>query len=40
MKVTNKLNLPQAFVEAVSVDRHNQPGHYSATTLPLREYFR
>lgn len=33
MKVTNKLNLPVAFVHAVSVDRHNQPGCYSATTL-------
>ena len=33
MKVNNKLKLPQAFVEAVSVDRHNKPGHYSATTL-------
>lgn len=33
MKVTNKLGLPQAFVDAVSVERHNQKGCYSATTL-------
>lgn len=33
MKVTNKLNLPAAFVNAVSVDRHNAPNCYSATTL-------
>ena len=33
MKVTNKLGLPQAFVDAVSVERHNQKGSYSATTL-------
>lgn len=33
MKVTNKMNLPQAFVDAVSVERHNQKGSYSATTL-------
>ena len=33
MKVSNKLNLPQAFVDAVSVERHNQKGCYSATTL-------
>ena len=33
MKVTNNLHLPQAFVEAVSVERHNKAGCYSATTL-------
>jgi hypothetical protein len=33
MTVTNKLHLPEAFVKAVSVERHNEPGCYSATTL-------
>lgn len=33
MKVTNVLGLPQAFVDAVSVERHNEKGCYSATTL-------
>lgn len=33
MKVTNIQGLPQAFVDAVSVERHNQKGSYSATTL-------
>ena len=33
MKVTNELHLPQAFVDAVSVERHNKKGSYSATTL-------
>ena len=33
MKVTNKLHLPEAFVNAVSVERHNKAGQYSATTL-------
>lgn len=33
MKITNKLHLPEAFVNAVSVERHNKPGQYSATTL-------
>lgn len=33
MTVTNKLNLPMAFVKAVSVERHNKHGSYSATTL-------
>lgn len=33
MRVTNKLHLPDAFVKAVSVERHNKPGCYSATTL-------
>ena len=33
MRVTNKLGLPAAFVNAVSVRRHNAPGCYSATTL-------
>ena len=33
MKVTNRLHLPEAFVKAVSVERHNAAGCYSATTL-------
>ena len=33
MKVTNKLNLPAAFVNAVSITRHNAAGCFSATTL-------
>lgn len=33
MKVTNNLHLPEAFVNAVSVERHNKSGQYSATTL-------
>ena len=33
MKVTNKLNLPAAFVNAVSTARHNAAGCFSATTL-------
>ena len=33
MKVTNNLHLPAAFVQAVSVERHNKAGQYSATTL-------
>ena len=33
MKVTNRLKLPEAFVNAVSVNRHNAPGCFSATTL-------
>jgi hypothetical protein len=33
MKVTNNLHLPEAFVKAVSVERHNKAGSYSATTL-------
>ena len=33
MKVTNKLNLPAAFVNAVSTTRHNASGCFSATTL-------
>ena len=33
MKVTNRQNLPMALVNAVSVDRHNKKGEYSATTL-------
>lgn len=33
MKVTNKLNLPAAFVNAVSTTRHNAVGCFSATTL-------
>ena len=33
MRVTNKLNLPEAFVKAVSTDKHNAAGCFSATTL-------
>lgn len=33
MKVTNRLHLPEAFVKAVRVERHNKAGCYSATTL-------
>ena len=33
MKVTNKLNMPAAFVNAVSTARHNAAGCFSATTL-------
>ena len=33
MKVANKLNLPEAFVNAVSTTRHNEAGCFSATTL-------
>lgn len=33
MKITNNLNLPQAFVKAVNKERHNKQGSYSATTL-------
>ena len=33
MKVTNKSNLPAAFVNAVSTTRHNAAGCFSATTL-------
>jgi len=33
MRVTNKLNLPEAFVRAVSTERHNAAGCFSATTL-------
>ena len=33
MKVTNKLNMPAAFVNAVSTTRHNEAGCFSATTL-------
>ena len=33
MKVTNNLNLPDALVQAVSIERHNKAGEYSATTL-------
>jgi len=33
MKVTNKLHLPMAFVNAVTVKKHNEPGCFSATTL-------
>lgn len=33
MRVTNKLELPAAFVNAVTVKKHNEPGCFSATTL-------
>ena len=33
MTVTNKMNLPEALVKAVSTERHNKAGEYSATTL-------
>ena len=33
MKVTNRMDLPAALVNAVSVERHNKEGSYSATTL-------
>lgn len=33
MKVTNIYNLPTALVEAVTTEKHNKDGEYSATTL-------
>lgn len=33
MKITNEMNLPMALVSAVSTERHNKKGCYSATTL-------
>ena len=33
MTVSNRLNLPEAFVKAVSTTRHNEAGCFSATTL-------
>jgi hypothetical protein len=33
MKITNNQNLPEGFVKAVSVEKHNAPGSLSATTL-------
>lgn len=33
MIITNEKNLPEALVQAVSTDRHNKEGCYSATTL-------
>lgn len=33
MRITNKMNLPAAFVNAVNVRRHNEPHCFSATTL-------
>ena len=33
MIITNKMNLPEALVKAVSTERHNEPGELSATTL-------
>jgi len=33
MRITNKMNLPEALVKAVSIRRHNDPGRLSTTTL-------
>lgn len=33
MNVTNRMKLPEALVKAVSTERHNKAGEYSATTL-------
>ena len=33
MIITNKTGLPEALVKAVTTQRHNKPGHLSATTL-------
>ena len=33
MKITNKMGLPEALVQAVSTQKHNKDGQYSATTL-------
>ena len=33
MKVTNELGLPQAFINALNLEKHNEKGCYSATTL-------
>lgn len=33
MKVLNSMNLPQAFCNAVNLERHNEKGCFSATTL-------
>jgi len=33
LKITNRMNLPEAMVKAVSTRRHNAPGRLSATTL-------
>ena len=33
MKVTNYMGLPQSLVDAVSIERHNKEGEFSATTL-------
>lgn len=33
MKLLNSMNLPQAFCNAVNLERHNEKGCYSATTL-------
>jgi len=33
MKITNKMNLPEALVKACTVRKHNDPGRLSATTL-------
>ena len=33
MKVSNSMNLPQAFINALNLERHNAKGEYSATTL-------
>ena len=33
MKITNKMGLPEALVQAVSTQKHNKEGQFSATTL-------
>ena len=33
MRVTNIYNLPQALVDAITTEKHNKDGEYSATTL-------
>lgn len=33
MKITNELGLPQAFINALNLEKHNEKGCYSATTL-------
>ena len=33
MTVSNRMKLPEALVKAVSTERHNKAGEYSATTL-------
>ena len=33
MKLLNSMNLPQAFCNAVNLERHNEKGCFSATTL-------
>jgi len=33
MKITNKMNLPEALVKLVTIEKHNKENHLSATTL-------